>query len=179
MIKFDTKLITIHWENPFYIWKTYARKFFKFPHVKIGFANRNWHSKPCSWLLDVYAYDMAWKSKYGELEHENDPYIEITLLTIITIHVAITAPIESRDNLDLCYWEAMLTMMDNVNANTSEKKLTDDEALWKAYNDNIWSDCNGKVNHTLYPFLKPLGKHIIDVKLASKHQFVHITGDLD
>lgn len=175
MFIFNTKLVTIHWENPFHIWKTYSRKFFKRPKIKIKFANRNWHSRSCSWLVDFYAYDIGWKSKYGNLEHENDPYIEITLLTMLTIHVVINAPIENKDNLELCYWEGMLSMMDNVNANTDEKKLSDDEALWKAYNENIWNDYNGKANHTIYPFLNRLGKHIIDIKLASKHQTIHVS----
>lgn len=162
MIKrIDTKLITVHWENPLHTWKKYGKKFFKKPEVSISKSKREWHEKPCAWLFDMYAYDVSWKTKYTNIEYEEDPHIEITFFRLLTLYIRFKSPkVKEDEDFDICYWEGILSMMDN-------EKLPEKERLWKSYQLNIWSNYNMQPKNTIYPYLTILGKHIIDAKLAS------------
>ena len=125
--------------------------------------------------LEIYGVGLGWKSKYGVLEYEEDPYIEITLFKHISLHIDFLAPKYNEkidgEVFDVCYWEGILSMMNNVNSITGELKKPEEDALYDSYVENQWdSHCNKEnkeypVQKTIKPFLKPLGKLILDIKI--------------
>ena len=84
------------------------------------------------------------------LEYEEDPYIEITLFKHISLHIDFLAPKynEKRDGevFDVCYWEGILSMMNNVNSITGELKKPEEDALYDSYVENQWFGCYNKEN---------------------------------
>ena len=62
-------------------------------------------------------------------------------------------------------------MMNNVNSITGELKKPEEDALYDSYVENQWVSHYNKENKeyqvqkTIKPFLKPLGKHILDIKI--------------
>jgi len=147
-------LIKISVENPLKEW-ILCRKYFIMPKLKIGFAQRNWHEGPLYKLLEVYSRSLFYKDKYGMLEYENDPYVEVTLLGFITIHLSISAPDALPEMEDICYWEGMLSYIQK-----REKKVVEHDALYLAYKDNIWTRQDGP-EFTIKPFLTNLGWHTL------------------
>ena len=125
----------------------------------------------CENPLEIYGVGLGWKSKYGMLEYEEDPYIEITLFKHISLHIDFIAPKYDEEAFDVCYWEGILSMMNNVNSITGELKKPEEDALYDSYVENQWFDCYNKekeeytVQKTIKPFLKPLGKLILDIKI--------------
>lgn len=162
-------LIKIDWDNPLEIWEKYGKKYFIRPKVKIDFGPRNYYIKNPAKLLEIYSVGLGWKSKYGELEYESYPYIEVTLFKHITFHINFIAPdYNKKEMLDVCYWEGILSMMNNTNSITGELKKPEEDALYDAYTNNQWVQNYAKENEytqTIQPFLKPLGKHILDIKI--------------
>lgn len=165
-------LFKIIWENPLEIWEKYGRKYFIRPKMKIGFYKRKYHGVDPANVLEIYGVGLGWKSKYGMLEYEEDPYIEITLFKHISFHIDFLAPKydenTNEDAFDVCYWEGILSMMNNVNSITGELKKPEEDALYDSYVENQWVQNYAKENEytqTIRPFLKPLGKHILDIKI--------------
>ena len=164
-------LFKIDWENPLEIWEKYGRRYFMKPKMKFRFFNRKYHGVDPMNILEIYGVGLAWKSKYGMLEYEEDPYIEITLFRYISLHLDFIAPKYDREAFDVCYWEGILSMMNNVNSITGELKKPEEDALYDSYVENQWvSHCNKEkeeypVQKTIKPFLKPLGKLILDIKI--------------
>lgn len=162
-------LLKIDWEDPLEIWKKYGRKYFIRPKIKIGFAPRNYHDENPAKLLEVYGVGLGWKTKYGELEYESDPYIEVTLAGCITFHVNFVAPdYDKKEMFDVCYWEGILSMMDNVDAITNKPKKSEEDALYDAYTNNQWVQNYSKENEytqTIRPFLKPLASLMLNIKI--------------
>ena len=127
-------------------------------------------------ILEIYGVGLGWKSKYGVLEYEEDPYIEITLFKHISLHIDFLAPKYNEkidgEVFDVCYWEGILSMMNNVNSITGELKKPEEDALYDSYVENQWVSHYNKENgeypvqqKTIRPFLKPLGKLILDIKI--------------
>lgn len=126
-------------------------------------------------ILEIYGVGLGWKSKYGVLEYEEDPYIEITLFKHISLHIDFLAPKYNEKNdgevFDVCYWEGILSMMNNVNSITGELKKPEEDALYDSYVENQWFSPYNKekdeypVQKTIRPFLKPLGKLTLDIKI--------------
>lgn len=164
-------LFKIDWENPLEIWEKYGRKYFMKPKMKFRFLKRKYHGVDPMNILEIYGAGLSWKSKYGMLEYEEDPYIEITLFKHISLHIDFIAPKYDGEVFDVCYWEGILSMMNNVNGITGELKKAEEDALYDSYLENQWSSCYNKENEeyttkkTIKPFLKPLGKHILDIKI--------------
>ena len=164
-------LFKIDWENPLEIWEKYGRRYFMKPKMKFRFLERKYHGVDPMNILEIYGVGLAWKSKYGMLEYEEDPYIEITLFRYISLHIDFIAPKYDREAFDVCYWEGILSMMNNVNSITGELKKPEEDALYDSYVENQWvSHCNKEnkeypVQKTIKPFLKPLGKLILDIKI--------------
>ena len=162
-------LFKIDWENPLEIWEKYGRRYFMKPKMKFRFFNRKYHGVDPMNILEIYGVGLAWKSKYGMLEYEEDPYIEITLFRYISLHLDFIAPKYDREAFDVCYWEGILSMMNNVNSITGELKKPEEDALYDSYVENQWvSHYYNKeypVQKTIRPFLKPLGKLILDIKI--------------
>ena len=164
-------LIKINWVNPLEIWEKYGRKYFIRPKVKIDFGPRKYYYENPAKLLEVYSVDLGWKSKFGILEYESNPFIEITLLKHITFHINFQAPDYKKEMYDLCYWEGILSIMNNVNDITGELKKPEEDALYDSYVENQWFSNYNKekeeytVQKTIKPFLKPLGKLILDIKI--------------
>ena len=164
-------LFKIDWENPLEIWEKYGRRYFMKPKMKFRFLKRKYHGVDPMNILEIYGVGLAWKSKYGMLEYEEDPYIEITLFRYISLHIDFIAPKYDREAFDVCYWEGILSMMNNVNSITGELKKPEEDALYDSYIENQWfSHCNKEkeeypVQKTIKPFLKPLGKLILDIKI--------------
>ena len=167
-------LFKIDWENPLKIWEKYGRRFFIRPKMKFRFWKKYHGVDPMN-ILEIYGVGLGWKSKYGVLEYEEDPYIEITLFKHISLHIDFLAPKYNEKNdgevFDVCYWEGILSMMNNVNSITGELKKPEEDALYDSYVENQWFDCCNKENDeyqaqkTIKPFLKPLGKLILDIKI--------------
>ena len=162
-------LLKIDWENPLEIWEKYGRRYFMKPKMKFRFLKRKYHGVDPMNILEIYGVGLAWKSKYGMLEYEEDPYIEITLFRYISLHIDFIAPKYDREAFDVCYWEGILSMMNNVNSITGELKKPEEDALYDSYVENQWvSHYYNKeypVQKTIRPFLKPLGKLILDIKI--------------
>ena len=162
-------LFKIDWENPLEIWEKYGRRYFMKPKMKFRFLKRKYHGVDPMNILEIYGVGLAWKSKYGMLEYEEDPYIEITLFRYISLHIDFIAPKYDREAFDVCYWEGILSMMNNVNSITGELKKPEEDALYDSYVENQWvSHYYNKeypVQKTIRPFLKPLGKLILDIKI--------------
>lgn len=162
-------LFKIDWENPLEIWEKYGRRYFMKPKMKFRFLKRKYHGVDPMNILEIYGVGLAWKSKYGMLEYEEDPYIEITLFRYISLHIDFIAPKYDREAFDVCYWEGILSMMNNVNSITGELKKPEEDALYDSYVENQWvSHYYNKeypVQKTIKPFLKPLGKLILDIKI--------------
>ena len=162
-------LFKIDWENPLEIWEKYGRRYFMKPKMKFRFLKRKYHGVDPMNILEIYGVGLAWKSKYGMLEYEEDPYIEITLFRYISLHIDFIAPKYHREAFDVCYWEGILSMMNNVNSITGELKKPEEDALYDSYVENQWvSHYYNKeypVQKTIRPFLKPLGKLILDIKI--------------
>ena len=162
-------LFKIDWENPLEIWEKYGRRYFMKPKMKFRFLKRKYHVVDPMNILEIYGVGLAWKSKYGMLEYEEDPYIEITLFRYISLHIDFIAPKYDREAFDVCYWEGILSMMNNVNSITGELKKPEEDALYDSYVENQWvSHYYNKeypVQKTIRPFLKPLGKLILDIKI--------------
>ena len=164
-------LFKIDWDNPLEIWEKYGRKYFIKPKMKFRFWQKYHGVDPMN-ILEIYGVGLAWKYKYGVIEYEEDPYIEITLFKHISLHIDFLAPKynEKRDGevFDVCYWEGILSMMNNVNSITGELKKPEEDALYDSYVENQWVQNYAKENEytqTIQPFLKPLGKHILDIKI--------------
>ena len=164
-------LFKIDWENPLEIWEKYGRRYFMKPKMKFRFLKRKYHGVDPMNILEIYGVGLGWKSKYGMLEYEEDPYIEITLFRYISLHIDFIAPKYDEEAFDVCYWEGILSMMNNVNNITGELKKPEEDALYDSYVENQWvSHCNKEnkeypVQKTIKPFLKPLGKLILDIKI--------------
>ena len=145
------------------------------PKMKFRFLKRKHHGVDPINILEIYGVGLGWKSKYGMLEYEEEPYIEITLFRYISLHIDFIAPKynEKRDGevFDVCYWEGILSMMNNVNSITGELKKPEEDALYDSYVENQWFSPYNKekdeypVQKTIKPFLKPLGKLILDIKI--------------
>ena len=144
------------------------------PKMKFRFWQK-YHGVDTMNILEIYGVGLGWKSKYGVLEYEEDPYIEITLFKHISLHIDFIAPKynEKRDGevFDVCYWEGILSMMNNVNSITGELKKPEEDALYDSYVENQWVSHYNKENKeyqvqkTIKPFLKPLGRLILDIKI--------------
>lgn len=164
-------LFKIDWENPLEIWEKYGRRFFIKPKMKFRFLKRKYHGVDPMNILEIYGVGLGWKSKYGMLEYEEDPYIEIILFRYISLHIDFIAPKYDREAFDVCYWEGILSMMNNVNSITGELKKPEEDALYDSYVENQWLNHYNKENgeypvqKTIKPFLKPLGKLILDIKI--------------
>ena len=164
-------LFKIDWENPLEIWEKYGRRYFMKPKMKFRFLKRKYHGVDPMNILEIYGVGLAWKSKYGMLEYEEDPYIEITLFKHISLHIDFIAPKYDREAFDVCYWEGILSMMNNVNSITGKLKKPEEDALYDSYVENQWVSHYNKekeeypVQKTIKPFLKPLGKLILDIKI--------------
>ena len=164
-------LFKIDWENPLEIWEKYGRRFFIKPKMKFRFLERKYHGVDPMNILEIYGVGLGWKSKYGILEYEEDPYIEITLFRCISLHIDFIAPKYDREAFDVCYWEGILSMMNNVNSITGELKKPEEDALYDSYVENQWVSHYNKENKeyqvqkTIKPFLKPLGRLILDIKI--------------
>ena len=114
--KWYHNLIAWDIENPFRTyWK--ARKYFKYPKLKISFSTSKWHFPYASkhWqgkLLDINIHDVYWKDKYGSPRHERNPLIYICLFGKYSIWI--TPKIYYKDEFgenqsgDLEYWEYLL-----------------------------------------------------------------------
>ena len=142
------------------------------PKMKFRFLKRKYHEVDPMNILEIYGVGLGWKSKYGMLEYEEDPYIEITLFRYISLHIDFIAPKYDREAFDVCYWEGILSMMNNVNSITGELKKPEEDALYDSYLENQWASHYNKENgeypvvqKTIRPFLKPLGKLILDIKI--------------
>ena len=162
-------LFKIDWENPLEIWEKYGRRYFMKPKMKFRFLKRKYHGVDPMNILEIYGVGLGWKSKYGVLEYEEDPYIEITLFRYISLHIDFIAPRYDGEVFDVCYWEGILSMMNNVNTITGELKKPEEDALYDSYVENQWvSHYYNKeypVQKTIRPFLKPLGRLILDIKI--------------
>ena len=169
-------LVKITWENPLEIWQKYARKFFIRPKIKFEFCQRYQHLESPAKILEIYGIGLGWKNKYGNLEYESNPYIEVTLFGHITFHINFVAPdYNKKEMLYICYWEGMLSMMNNVNVITGELKKPEEDALYDAYVGNKWIENYKEKNEytkTIRPFLKPFGNLILNIKIreAEKNQ---------
>ena len=160
-------LIKVNWVNPLGIWEKYGRKYFMRPKVKMGFGLRKYDGNVAK-LLEVRGVDLGWKTKYSELEYESDPYIKVTLFGCITFHVDFIAPDYKKEMFDVCYWEGILSMMDNIDCTTNKSKKPQEDALYDAYLHNQWIENYGGENEyiqSIRPFLKPLASHILDIKI--------------
>ena len=62
------------------------------PKMKFRFLERKHHGVDPMNILEIYGVGLGWKSKYGMLEYEEDPYIEITLFRYISLHIDFIAP---------------------------------------------------------------------------------------
>lgn len=164
-------LFKIDWETPLEIWEKYGRRYFMKPKMKFRFLERKYHGVDPVNILEIYGVGLGWKSKYGVLEYEEDPYIEITLFKHISLHIDFVAPKYDGEVFDVCYWEGILSMMNNVNSITGELKKPEEDALYDSYLENQWVSHYNKENKeyqvqkTIKPFLKPLGRLILDVKI--------------
>lgn len=162
------KLFDFRWESPIRTWKKYGKPYFKFPKLNFLFCIRNksevkYYSP--AMLVDVVAQDMCWKSKYGFLEFEQSPFIRFTIFKRIVFQIDFVAHADNAKYDDICYWEGLLTMMCCTDSNTDEWKVKKDDALLKAYKDNIWNDMEG-AKYTIEPYLTNLGWHILQSKLG-------------
>ena len=164
-------LFKIDWENPLEIWEKYGIRYFMKPKMKFRFFKRKYHGVDPMNILEIYGVGLGWKSKYGILEYEEDPYIEITLFRYISLHIDFIAPKYDQEAFDVCYWEGILSMMNNVNSITGELKKPEEDALYDSYVENQWVSHYNKekdeypAQKTIKPFLKPLGRLILDIKI--------------
>lgn len=158
-------VIKFRWENPIGMWKKYGKPYFKFPKLSLRLyirkkEDRKYYSPGA--ILDIEAQDMGWKSKYGILEYEESPFIRLTLFTCIVLELRFVAPADNDKHDDICYWEGLLSMMAN------DTIMTKDDALLKAYNDNIWEAIEGP-KYTFEPYLTNLGWHVLQSKKRASH----------
>lgn len=159
-------IIKLRCENPITIWKKYGKPYFKFPKVSFSLyirekCDRKYYNPGL--LIDIVSQDIEWKSKYGMLEYERSPFIRLTLFTWIVFQIELVAPADNNLYDDICYWEGLLIMMSCTDSNTGEWTTSSDDALLKAYNDNIWTDMEG-TSFTIEPYLTNLGWHILQSK---------------
>lgn len=149
-------LVRVSWEDPLKEWRA-CKKYFVFPKLRVRQFIRKYHEEKCAKLFELYARSMQYKEKYGSYVHEQDPYIEVTLLSFITFRLFIEAPTVNFGSLDVCYWEGMLTFMQE-----KERYSLDCDALWKSYKDNIWNgDDNSAERYTIKPFMTNVGTHVL------------------
>ena len=100
-----------------------------------------------------------------------DIYSILNLFKHISLHIDFIAPRYDREAFDVCYWEGILSMMNNVNSITGELKKPEEDALYDSYLENQWVSHYNKENKeyqvqkTIKPFLKPLGRLILDIKI--------------
>lgn len=162
------KFVNIRFESPIGIQKKYGKPYFKFPKINFLLRIRNnsevKYYNPAM-LIDVVAQDMCWKSKYGILEFEQNPFIRITLFKRMVFQIDFVAPVDNNKYDDICYWEGLLIMMSYTDSNINKWKVKKDDALLKAYKDNIWNDMEG-TKHTIEPYLTNLGWHILQSKIG-------------
>lgn len=160
--------INIRWESPIGIWKKYGKPYFKFPKINLLFYIRNKNEvkyyRPAI-VFDVVAQDISWKSKYGNLEFEQSPFIRFSLFKRLVFQIDFVAPANNDKYDDICYWEGLLSMMSCTDSNTNEWKVKKDDALLKTYKENIWTDY-GNAKYTIEPYLTNLGWHILQSKLG-------------
>lgn len=114
--KWYDNLISFSIENPLKTWWK-ARKYFKFPDVRIVLTN-NIHAYPYAsskWrgtLLDVDIHDVYWKDKYNSPRHERNPLIYICLFSKwslwITFHKTFINEFGDKTDESIHYWEYML-----------------------------------------------------------------------
>lgn len=110
------KLIHIHLSNPFKTWWK-ARKYFKFPDVKIKFETHlnNFpyaHKDHIGKILDINFHDVMWKDKYNSPRHEVNPFIFICLFRFLCLHIVFHKKfydeIGNQTDGSSMYWEYIL-----------------------------------------------------------------------
>ncbi len=148
---------SFEWNNPLKEWN-YAKKWFMLPHVKFDvvkpWRKRSWND---AWFIDFLSSNMGWKSKFGHLEFEYEPFIELTLLNKVTFRITFNAPILSPDTEEMAYWEGILYVMSCYDSNTNEKKYPDEEIIYNAYKNNIFTNLKQDKEYDILPYLTHRG----------------------
>lgn len=113
-------------KHPLYTWWK-ARKFFKFPDVKIKFSIcRNKCHFTNSRILSFTCKDVNWKWKYRNISVEDNPKIIISLFNIFHFSMTFKKKYGMFDE-SYIYWETMLYYLYN---NT--------HSLYDACVSNVW-----------------------------------------
>lgn len=160
--KWYHNLIAWNFENPLKTWWK-ARKYFKFPKVKIYFSS-NKYSYPyatSSWqgkILDINIHDVYWKDKYDSPRHEYNPLIYICLFQKFALWITFT--MTYRDELNdikdgsIEYWEYILEWLYYQNRKTLKCYSTwiSDSLVYKKVD---WGEDHSKDIITPYKYIIP------------------------
>lgn len=162
-------LFSIVWENPLEEYNL-ARKFFKFPKLKLSFSKyipfKNFSDPK---LFSITSYSMLWKSKYDNLEYELNPYIEVVLFNRWKIVLDFLSPDNGLNCESICYWEGILSYMNhryyNKDYGYAIKEKNEADCLYKAYRENIWN--GNDIRYTIMPYMKDIGWHTLQSTIQS------------
>lgn len=109
-------IIAFSIENPLKTWWK-ARKYFKFPNIKIYVTTNKYRfpyasSKYRGTILDINVHDVYWKDKYGSPRHERNPLIYVCLFSRLSLWIVFhkTFINEFGEKVDESthYWEYMI-----------------------------------------------------------------------
>lgn len=151
---------SFEYNNPLEEW-CYAGEWFKFPRINFNiikpYQKRSWNN---AWCIEFISSNMGWKSKYGKLQFEYEPFIELTLFNNITFQIVLEVP-KTNNAEPYAYWEGILYIMSCYDSNTKLPKYCDEKIMWKTYNHNIWGEYleDGTIHYkyTILPYLNHRG----------------------
>lgn len=150
-------------ENPLEEWKL-ARKFFKFPKLSLCCYKHIPDEEEKRVAISFRCWSMSWKSKYGMLEYEHNPYACLKLFNRWCIQLDFLAPGNDITCEPICYWEGILTYMKyryhNKDFGYAVKEESEAECLYHAYQENIWGR-QASTSYTIKPYLTNIGWHTL------------------
>lgn len=126
-------------ENPFNIWYNKAiRQVFALPNIKFKVHSVMYESGFTSGIFGLYTCALSWKSKYGESQYEDDPFIQLNLFGIC-FKLQFVSP--ANDGTLTCmpdeaYWESILEYYGKL----YEHRIPN---LYKIIEKNTWTNMNG------------------------------------
>lgn len=124
-------------ENPLKLWMQ-CKDVFVAPHITI----EKWNIDDTdAKILDIRVSGLGWKEKYGYLEYEYPPFIELSLFKKWKWIMRFDSP-HVKDSTEFCYWEGMLSYIYKNNKD-----------LVKTYQDNIWESKDNNHLYTIMPYL--------------------------
>lgn len=151
---------SFEYTNPLEEWG-YAKDWFKIPNIRFKIIKPHMKKSPMNaWAIEFYSSNMAWKNKYGMLEFEDEPYIELTLFNKVTFQITFEAP-DVTNGEPYAYWEGILYVMSCYDCNTNIKKFCDEKIMWLTYINNKFGQFNKEdkidYKYTILPYLNHRG----------------------